>query len=138
MIYKGEERKKLDAILRAFEEYIDQQSYFDIVYSKKIGYVWILADCPGDAGAVVLDTPAKMLDRLFNEIINDVVNAEENKTHIPNALTLSEWEENEVRRRISVLLEPLAEDRDNYLQFMDRYLKAYQENNGYIGEPDEL
>ena len=138
MIYKGEERKKLDAILRAFEEYIDQQSYFDIVYSKKIGYVWILADCPGDAGAVVLDTPAKMLDRLFNEIINDVVNAEENKTHIPNALTLSEWEENEVRRRISVLLEPLAEDRDNYLQFMDRYLKAYQENNGYIGEPNEL
>ena len=80
MIYKGEERKKLDAILRAFEEYIDQQSYFDIVCSKKIG----------------------------NEIINDVVNAEENKTHIPNALTLSEWEENEVRRRIAVLLEPLA------------------------------
>lgn len=39
MIYKGEERKKLDAIFRAFEEYIDQQSYFDIVYSKKIGYV---------------------------------------------------------------------------------------------------
>lgn len=55
-----------------------------------------------------------------------------------NALTLSEWEENEVRRRIAVLLEPLAEDRDNYLQFMDRYLKAYQESNGYIGEPDEL
>ena len=87
---------------------------------------------------VMLDTPAKMLDRLFNEIINDVVNAEENKIHIPNALTLSEWEENEVRHRIAVLLEPLAEDRDNYLQFMDRYLKAYQENNGYIGEPDEL
>ena len=80
MIYKGEERKKLDAILRTFEEYIDQQSYFDIVCSKKIG----------------------------NEIINDVVNAEENKTHIPNALTLSEWEENEVRRGIAVLLEPLA------------------------------
>ena len=87
---------------------------------------------------VLLDTPTKMLDRLFNEIINDVVNAEENKTHIPNALTLSEWEENEVRRRITVFLEPLAEDRDNYLQFMDRYLKAYQENNGYIGEPNEL
>ena len=32
-------------------------------------------------GAVVLDTPAKMLDRLFNEIINDVINDAENKTH---------------------------------------------------------
>ena len=138
MIYTDEVRKKLDAILKAFGEYIDGQSYFDIVYSKKIGYVWILADYPGDAGAVVLDTPAKMLDRLFNEVINDVVNADENKTHILNALTLSEWEECEVRRRIAILLEPLAEDKDCYLQFMDRYLKAYQKNNGYIGEPDEL
>ena len=138
MVYTDEVRKKLDAILKAFETYIDGQSYFDIVYSKKIGYVWILADYPSDAGAVVLDTPAKMLDQLFNEIINDVVNDAENKTHIPNALTLSEWEENETRRRITALLEPLAEDKDSYLQFMDRYLNAYQKNNGYIGEPDEL
>ena len=87
---------------------------------------------------MLLDTPEKMLDQLFNEVINDVVNADENKTHILNALTLSEWEECEVRSRITTLLEPLAEDKDYYLQFMDRYLKAYQKNNGYIGEPDEL
>lgn len=138
MIYTDKVRKKLDAILKAFGEYIDRQSYFDIVYSKKIGYVWILADYPGDAGAVVLDTPEKMLDRLFNEIINDVVNDAENKTHIPDALTLSEWEESEIRRRIAALLKPLTEDKDRYLQFMDRYLKAYQENNGHVGEPDKL
>ncbi len=101
MIYTVEIRKKLDAILKAFEEYIDQQSYFDIVYSKKIGYVWILADAP-------------------------------------DTLTLSEWEENETRRRITAVLMPLAEDKESYLQFLDRYLKAYQENNGHIGEPDEL
>jgi len=138
MIYKGEERKKLDAIFRAFEEYIDQQSYFDIVCSKKIGYVWILADCPGDAGAVVLDTPAKMLDRLFSEVINDVVNMDENKTHILNVLTLSKWEESEVRCQIATLLKPLTEDKNHYLQFMDRYLKVYQENNGHIEEPDKI
>ena len=138
MIYTVEIRKKLDAILKAFEEYIDQQSYFDIVYSKKIGYVWILADAPGDAGAELVDTPKKMLDRLFNEIINDVINDPGNKAHDPDALILSEWEENEARRRITALLMPLTEDRDSYLQFLDRYLKAYQENNGHIGEPDEL
>lgn len=138
MVYTDEVRKKLDAILKAFEAYIDGQSYFDIVYSKKIGYVWILADYPGDAGAEVLDTPAKMLDRLFNEVINDVVNADENQTHIPNAFTMSVWEESEVRRRITALLKPLTQDDDSYLQFMERYLKAYQENNGHIGEPDEL
>ena len=86
MVYTDEIRKKLDAILKAFEEYIDGQSYFDIVYSKKIGYVWILTDYPSDAGAVVLDTPAKMLDRLFNEIINDVVNDAEIRHTFPMRL----------------------------------------------------
>ena len=66
MIYTEEVRKELDAILKAFEDYIDGQDYFDIVYSKKIGYVWIVADEPGAAGAEQLDTPEAMLDNLFN------------------------------------------------------------------------
>lgn len=35
MIYTTEQKKELDAILKAFENYIDDQNYFDIVYSKK-------------------------------------------------------------------------------------------------------
>ena len=85
-----------------------------------------------------LDTPAKMLDRLFSEVINDVVNMDENKTHILNVLTLSKWEESEVRCQIATLLKPLTEDKNHYLQFMDRYLKVYQENNGHIEEPDKI
>ena len=73
MIYDESTKKELDAILKAFENYIDGQNYFDIVYSKKIGYVWIVADEPGAAGAEQFDTPEAMLDNLFNDIINDVV-----------------------------------------------------------------
>ena len=51
MIYDESTKKELDAILKAFENYIDGQNYFDIVYSKKIGYVWIVVDEPGAAGA---------------------------------------------------------------------------------------
>ena len=65
MIYTDDVKKELDAILKAFENYIDGQDYFDIVYSKKIGYVWIVADEPGAAGAEQLDTPETMLDRLL-------------------------------------------------------------------------
>ena len=36
MIYTGETKQKLDGILKAFENYIDGQSYFDIVYSKSL------------------------------------------------------------------------------------------------------
>ena len=115
-----------------------QQQISIILYSMNIGYVWVLANYPGDAGAVDLDTPAKMLDRLFSEVINDVVNMDENKTHILNVLTLSKWEESEVRCQIATLLKPLTEDKNHYLQFMDRYLKVYQENNGHIEEPDKI
>ena len=66
MFYTEDVRKKLDAILKAFENYIDGQDYFDIVYSKKIGYAWIVVDPPGAAGAKQLDTPEKMLDVLFS------------------------------------------------------------------------
>ena len=37
----------LDSILKAFEGYIDGQNFFDIVYSKKAGYLWVAADDPG-------------------------------------------------------------------------------------------
>ena len=60
-----------------------------------------------------------------NEVINDVVNMDENKTHILNVLTLSKWEESEVRFQIATLLKPLTENKDRYLQFMDRCLKVY-------------
>ena len=115
-----------------------QQQISIILYSMNIGYVWVLANYPGDAGAVDLDTPAKMFDRLFSEVINDVVNMDENKTHILNVLTLSKWEESEVRCQIATLLKPLTEDKNHYLQFMGRYLKVYQENNGHIEEPDKI
>ncbi len=130
MIYTEDIKKELDAILKAFDAYIEEQSYFDIVYSKKIGYVWILADHPGDAGAVQLDTPETMLDMLFNEIINDVINSPENKTHIPDSRTLTEWEEAESRRRITAILETIeikGEDCLDFLDYLDSYLNDYQE-----------
>lgn len=138
MIYTDEVRKKLDAILKAFEKYIDQQSYFDIVYSKKIGYAWIVIDPQGGADIKRLDTPERMLDVLFNEVINDVTAESANQHTVPNTPPLSQTQEDEVRRRITDLLEPLTEDKDRYLQFMERYLNAYQENNGFIGEPDKI
>ena len=126
-MYTEEVRKKLDMILKAFEDYIDGQDYFDIVYSKKIGYVMILAQNPGEAGAEALDTPEKMLDVLFNEIINDVIVSPENTTHIPDSNTLTEYEKTESRRRIAAILETVEDGRDDYLKFLDSYLKDYQE-----------
>ena len=126
MIYTTETKKKLDAILKAFENYIDGQNYFDIVYSKKIGYVWIVVDEPGAAGAEQLDTPEAMLDLLFNDVINDVVAPRESAS-LTEAHALTESEETECRRRITAILRTIEDGVDEYLDYLDGYLKNYQE-----------
>ena len=118
--------KKMDNILKAFENYIDGQNYFDIVYSKKIGYVWIVVDPPGGAGPEQLDTPEKVLGVLFNEVINDVINSPENTTHIPDTCTLTEWEETESRRQLTAILERIEDGGTEYLSYLDAYIKDYQ------------
>ena len=133
MIYTDGVRKELDAILIAFENYIDGQNYFDIVYSKKIGYVWIVVDEPGAAGAEQLDTPEALLDNLFNDIINDVV-APRSTTHLDEVHTLTESEEAECRRRITAILERFEGGANEYLDYLDSYIKDYQDR--YNGDDE--
>ena len=133
MIYTPDEKKKLDAILKAFEGYIDGQNYFDIVYSKKIGYVWIMADEPGAAGAEVLDTPEVMLDHFFNDIISDVI-APRESTSLTEEHSLTESEEAEVRRRITAILETIEGGADEYLDYLDEYIQDYQDGCCEDGE----
>lgn len=73
-----------------------------------------------------------MLDLLFNEIINDVINSPENKTHIPESRTLTEWEEAESRRRITAILEQIEDGE--YLEYLNEYLQSYQERCAGDGE----
>ena len=117
MNYTTEQKKMLDAILKAFENYIDGQDYFDIVYSKKIGYIWIVVDEPGAAGAEPLDTPEAMLDNLFNDIINDVV-APRESTSLTETHALTKSEEMESRRRIIAILETIEGGADEYLNYL--------------------
>lgn len=133
MIYTEDVQKKLDAILKAFADYIDGQDYFDIVYSKKIGYVWIVVDEPGAAGAELLDTPEAMLNNLFNDVINDVV-APRESTSLTEGHALTENEEAECRRRIAAILRTIEGGADEYLDYLDSYLKDYQERYHEAGE----
>jgi len=126
MVYSEDVRKKLDTILKAFENYIDGQDYFDIVYSKKIGYVWIVVDEPGAAGAEPLDTPEVMLDHFFNDVINDVI-APRETTSLTEGHSLTESEERECHRKIAAILETIKDGADEYLDYLDSYLKDYQE-----------
>jgi len=126
MIYAEKVQKELETILEAFADYIENQSYFDIVYSKKIGYVWIVIDPPGAAGVEWLNTPEAMLDVLFNDVINGVISSAEN-AHAPDTRTLTEYEEAESRRRITDILGTISDGKNEYLDYLDKYIKEYQD-----------
>lgn len=120
-------KNELETILKAFEEHIEGQNYFDIVYSKKVGYLWIVIDHPGDAGAELLDTPETMLDALFNDIINDVINIPGNRDPHVEYSGLSAFEVEESRRRITAYLEKIEGDSSGYMDYLDSFIEAYQE-----------
>lgn len=108
-------KDKLDAILKAFGDYIRGQDFFDIVYSEKVGYVRILARNLDEEGPELMDTPEKLLDSLFNDIINDVLFSPDNPNQNHEHLVMSKYEEAESRRRITAILETMeGEDKARY------------------------
>ena len=133
-----ETKQKLDAILKAFGDYIREQDFFDIVYSEKVGYICILArnladECPAPhppaAGPACQDPPASRLGSHPNAIINDAIFSPDNSKQEHEHLTLTEYEETECRRRITAILKTMeGEDAAHYLDFLDTYIKAYQED----------
>jgi len=92
-----------------------------------------VVDEPGAAEGEPLDTPEAMLDNLFNDIINDVA-APRSATHLDEPHTLTESEEAECRRKITAILEQIEGRADEYLDYLDEYIKDYQER--YNGDDE--
>lgn len=128
MIYSEDVRKKLDIILKAFENYIDGQNYFDVVYSKKAGYLWIVVDDPRSQAPEQIIEPEDLLDLLLNDIINDVVAPRQANT-LSDGPNLTDLEAREVRRIAAEILETIEDGADAYLDYLDSFIQDYQEGN---------
>lgn len=129
MIDTDDVRKELDAILEAFRDYIDGQNYFDIAYSRKLGYLWLVVDPPAALGVKVLDTPHAMLDALFYEIVDNVISSPENISRCSDSPLLTAYEVGESRRRIAAILEKIKGGGDEYLEYLEQYIRNYQESH---------
>lgn len=127
MIYSVKEKRRMDNILKVFDDYIANHTFFDIVYSDKIGYFRIQVENPDGEGLVVIHSLDKLLDVLFNEIINDILYAEGGEER--DTAEMSEEEKDEARRRVAKMLESLSEDADYCLDLLNTYLKNYPNNN---------
>ena len=87
--------------------------YFDIVWSGKVGYIYISIDsCRGTVGdmdCLVIDSPEELLDKLLYEMAVDIM---EEGGHDLNPVEASALERAEVARRLNVYLEQLPEYQD--------------------------
>ena len=119
MVYISKMKQKLDSIRKAFEKYIDNQGYFSILYSKKVGYLWIVVAPPRGAGIQHLGTPERVL---------------ENTPYTPDACILTTWEELESRRQFTSILEQNEGGGADCLEYLDKHLQNYQGHYAGDGE----
>lgn len=128
MIYTEKTKKKIESILKAFEGYIDGQNFFDVVYSKKAGYLWIAVDDPRSQAPKQITKQEDLLDLLFNDIVNDVVTPRQS-TSLTEPSGLTEQEEAEVRSKAAAILGTIPEGADEYLDYLDSFIQDYQERH---------
>lgn len=130
MRYSIGEKRRLDNILKIFEDYIRGQDYFDIAYSEKIGYIWVMVRDPTDFALDTLDTPEELLGALYNNIIHDVVFSPDNPKQNHDHLILTEYEKTEIRRRITEIMDTVdGTNKGCYLDFLDIHIEAYQKDD---------
>lgn len=111
--YDPSVKEAIERVMRVFSDYIKTTPYFDIVWSDKVGYIYIsIENCRGTVGdmdCIVLDEPEELLDKLLNEMAVDIM---EEGGHTLSPVEASALERAEVERRLNSYLDQLPEYRD--------------------------
>lgn len=127
MIYTPAEKEKLDKVFAAFQDYIQQHTCFDILYSDKIGYIQLLTEYPEDGGEfTVIDSAKDLMEILFLELAMDLLSAESTMTHMSSQL--SEAQEHELRNRVKQYLKPLGREAGCYLELFEYFLEQFDKD----------
>lgn len=123
MIYTDDIKRKFVEILKAFDRYIQEFNYFDIVYSKKMGYAMLIQTDRKDIVTYLLDTPETMIKMLFYTVFADVIHAAASGVYGAEPISLTKVEAEESRRQISAILEGTPYDKEFYMNWFDLWLK---------------
>lgn len=111
--YEAGTKSAIERVISVFADYIKTSSYFDLVWSDKVGYIYISIDnCRGTVGdmdCIVIDSPEELLDKLLYEMAVDIM---EESGHTLSPVEASTLERTEVERRLSVYLDQLPEYKD--------------------------
>ncbi len=110
--YTSEQKAKIEKVHAAFQDYIQNSGYIDLLWSDKVGYVLLPLNPENEDGFRVEAEPeliesAEMLcERLFTEIFYDVINFSGKKHDTDQA---DDEERAEVQRRLRPYIEKFPE-----------------------------
>ena len=113
-------RKRQDDIFKAFEGYIQKQDFFDIIFSKKFGYVCLFKDGGRIAGTALIDTPEKMLDTLFNDVVTNIIGTNETG----GSKRLTESERAQAHRLLVGILETIEDEKEFYIRYLNTFFAS--------------
>ena len=119
MIYTKAETLRFQSLLSAFEGYISESKYFDILYSSKRGYIHVLLE-KDIVDATYIKSSDDLFALLVNEVTHDVRDLFLCGEH--NNVYLFPEEIEECRNRLMPCLERLPDDlKLHFTEKMEHY-----------------
>ena len=111
--YEPETKKAIEKVIDVFKDYILTSLHFDLLWSDKLGYIYIGIDnvrgTIGDMDCCVVDSAEELLDKLISEMAIDIM---EEVGHTIDPTAATQLERREIERRINPYLEQLPAYQD--------------------------
>ena len=122
-IYAPETKAAIDRVIAVFQDYIKTCPYFEVLWSDKVGYIYLDIDTASgrvaDMGVVLIESAEELLDHLLYEFAVDTM---EEGGHSIDPTEASKIEQAEIERRLAPFMEqrPMYSDRVERVFAQDR------------------
>ena len=132
MRYTPEEKARMDRLMEIFGEYVQGSKTFEILYSEKVGFIYIDVFNDKPQGFDWIDDYEDLCENLCNEIMNDVRDLKLVGDH--GSCWSSPVEIEEARRRITGYLDRIADEEDRAFCFevMEAFLAENRMKTGKV------
>jgi len=108
-IYAPETKAAIDKVIAVFQDYIKTCPYFEVLWSDKVGYIYLDIDTVSgrvaDIGVVLIDSAEELLDHLIYDFAVDTM---EEGGHTVDPTEASKIERAEIERRLAPFMEQLS------------------------------
>jgi len=128
MKYTQEEKQRMDRVVAAFSDYLENGATFDVAYSDCSGFVKLIDDEGSEQYYFHIDNLQDLLRMFFHEMGLDAVSAALRKN--PN-LTVKEMDYGVLRPQLYPILGKLGEDKEYAIDLLEQDIRMW-ENSKYL------